>query len=140
MLFEPGTLYIGHVTPVSGSSADITQSITKFLTMKRITPSELFALRCDETYVSVGKKNGTVSMLETFVGHKLNWFICLLHTNKMPLRRLLQKIDGNTSGTQQFSLITGESLETCKTLTLTNFTSVSVALPEMISVQTKNTS
>lgn len=131
LLSEPGSVYIGHVTPDSGSSADITQSIIKFFTLKRITLSELVAVGCDGTNVNVGKKNGTVRRLETFVGHKLHWFVCLLHTNELPLRRLFQKIDGKTSGPQQFSGMIGKSLETCETLALTSFTSVPVALPEI---------
>ena len=72
MLSKPGSVYTGHVTPDSGSSADITQSIIKFFTLRRITPSELVAVGCDGTDVNVGQKNGRVKRFETFVGHKLH--------------------------------------------------------------------
>ena len=54
-----------------------------------------------------------------------------LYTKELPLRRLFQKIDGKTSGSQHFSEMIGESLETCETLALTNFTFIPVALPEI---------
>ena len=54
-----------------------------------------------------------------------------LYTKELPLRRLFQKIDGKTSGSQHFSEMIGESLETCETLALTSFTFVPVALPEI---------
>ena len=66
MLSEPGSVFIGHVTPDSGSSADVTQSIIKFFTLKRISPSKLLAVECDDTNVNIGKENGTVRRLETF--------------------------------------------------------------------------
>ena len=77
MLSEPGSVYIGHVISDSGSSVDITQSIIQFFILKRIKPSELVAI--DETNVNVGKKNGIVRRLESFVGHKFNCFVRLLH-------------------------------------------------------------
>ena len=66
---EPGSVYIGQVTPDSASSANNTQSIIKLFTLKRITPSELVAVGCNEININIGKKNGSVRQLETFVGH-----------------------------------------------------------------------
>ena len=91
------------MTQDSGSTADITQSIIRFFTLKRITPSELVAVGCGGTNVNVGKKNDTVRRFETFFGHKLHWFVCLLQTNDLPLSRLFQKNDGKSSGPQHFS-------------------------------------
>ena len=71
LLSDPGSVYIGHETSDSGSSTDITQRIIKFFTSERIRPSELVAIGCDGTNINVGKKNGTVRRLETFVSHKL---------------------------------------------------------------------
>lgn len=131
LLSEPGSVYIGHVTPDSGSSADITRSITNFVAQKEISLSKLVAVGCDGTNVNTGQKNGIIRRLETFVGHKLHWFVCLLHTNELPLRHLFQKIDGKTSGPQHFSGRIGKSLETCETLPVTSFVPIPVALPEI---------
>ena len=62
------------------------KTIIKFFTLKRITPSELLAVGYDGTNFNVGKKNGAVRRIKTFVGHKLHWFVCLLHANELPLR------------------------------------------------------
>ena len=77
------------------------------------------------------EKNGTIRRLETFVGHKLNWFVRLLHTNELALRCLFQKIKGKTTGPQHFSGMIGKYLKTCKTVAMTSFTSVPVTLPEI---------
>jgi hypothetical protein len=124
LLSEPGSVYMGHVTPNSGCSADITQSITNYITQKGIALSKLVAIGCDGTNVNTGKKNGIVKHLEVFVGHKLHWFVCLLHTNELPLRHLFKKIDGKTSGPQQFSGTIGKCLGTCETLATTSYTPI----------------
>lgn len=88
LLSELGSVYIRHVTPDSGSSADITQSIYSVVTQKG---TKLVAVGCDGTNINTEKKNGVVRRLEIFVGHNLHWFLCL-HTNELPLRHLFQKI------------------------------------------------
>lgn len=63
LLSKPGSIYIGHVTLDSGSNANIITSIINFITQKKMTLSELFAIGCDGTNVNVGKKNDEVRQL-----------------------------------------------------------------------------
>uniref|UniRef100_A0A8D8YTN4 Uncharacterized protein n=1 Tax=Cacopsylla melanoneura TaxID=428564 RepID=A0A8D8YTN4_9HEMI len=40
------------------------------------------------------KNNGLIKRVEQFVGHKLHWFVCLLHVNELPLRLFQKKLMG----------------------------------------------
>lgn len=73
---EPASLYIRHVTPDSGSSADIICRIIKFITRKNTTHSALVAFGCDGRNV-IARKNGADRRLEIFVGRKLHKFVCV---------------------------------------------------------------
>ena len=41
--------------------------------------------------------------LEKLLGHKCHWAVCMLHTNELPLRHLIQEIDGPTTSNTGFS-------------------------------------
>ena len=56
------------------------------------------AIGCDGTNVNSGVKGGVIRLLELELGRPLQWLICLLHANELPLRHLLQKLDGVTHG------------------------------------------
>ena len=64
----------------------------------------------DSTALNTGKDNGIIAHCERHIGHCLHWHICLLHTNKLPLRHLVQKLDGPTSGSASFKGLIGKML------------------------------
>ena len=37
------------------------------------------------------------------LGRKLHWAICLAHTNELPLRHLIEQLDGKTSSKDGFT-------------------------------------
>ena len=76
----------------------------------------LFAIGCDSTNVNTGYKGGSIFHLERLIGRKLTWIICMLHTNELPLRHLIQLIDGKTTSDTGFSGPLGKIL--AKVLTL----------------------
>lgn len=127
LVSEPGSTYLGHVTPVSGSSNHIKASILSYL-QQNVNLSKLWAVGCDDTVVNTGSKNG-VRQLEIAVGRPLQWFICLLHANELPLRHLMQHLDGKTSGPRGYSGNIGKLLETCENLPLVDFEKIEVNLP-----------
>ena len=61
------------------------------------------AIGCDGTNVNTGAHRGVIRLLEQRLGRPLQWFVCLLHANELPLRHLLIKLDGVTSGPKLFS-------------------------------------
>ena len=57
-----------------------------------------------------GKSKGFIASLETLIGRLLQWIICLLHLNELPLRHAFQNLDGVTSRPDSFSGLIGGQL------------------------------
>ena len=64
----------------------------------------------DGTNVNTGHSRGSIRYLEMFLGVPLQWDICLLHLNELPLRHIFMKIDGTTKGPDKFSGAIGSQL------------------------------
>lgn len=67
LLQEPGSEFIGHVTPSSGSALNITKAIIKYLEEENIDTAELKAVGCDGTVTNTGLKNGIISCMVELV-------------------------------------------------------------------------
>lgn len=89
------------------------------------------AIGCDGTNVNVGRSRGVIRLLEEELHKPLQWFICQLHANELPLRHLLIHLDGATSGPRAFSGKIGKQLATCEKLELVSFVPIEVNLPDM---------
>lgn len=51
----------------------------------------------------------------------MHWFVCLLHSNELPLKNLITKLDGLTDGAKSFSGPIGKSLENVCDLPIIKF-------------------
>ncbi|CAH0547286.1 unnamed protein product [Brassicogethes aeneus] len=109
---EPMSEYLGHVTPLSGTSFNIFTAITNFVSLKGYKTDELVAIGCDGTNVNTGNENGIMRKLEVHYKKPLHWFVCLLHSNELPFRHLLVNLDGATHG-PNFSGPIGKALKHC---------------------------
>jgi hypothetical protein len=121
LIQEPNCVYLGHLTVSSGSAASIKNGILNFFIDKGISTDSLIAIGCDGTVVNTGTKAGVLSLLEAELNRPLQWFICMLHLNELPLRHLLVQLDGVTHGPKAFSGEIGKLLQTCHTLPVTKF-------------------
>lgn len=130
LVSEPGSKYLGHITPITGSSQNVKKSLVNFIE-KNIDITKMLVIGCDGAVVNTGLKNGIIKQLELFLGHPVHWFICLLHTNELPLRHLLQHIDGKTTGPKGYRGEIGKQLEHCEKLPLANFEKIDVMLPDI---------
>jgi hypothetical protein len=135
LIQEPGSSYLGHVTPNSGTAKEIKTSITAFLSLNiinNIAADELVAVGCDGTNVNTGKVGGVIRLLELDLEKPLQWLVCQLHCNELPLRHLLEHIDGPTSGPRAFSGPIGKALSKCEQLPVSvKFDKIEVNLPEV---------
>uniref|UniRef100_A0A8D8THB2 Uncharacterized protein n=1 Tax=Cacopsylla melanoneura TaxID=428564 RepID=A0A8D8THB2_9HEMI len=113
---EPGHTYFGHVTCDSGSATGILTSILSYMDSKNEDLTNLKAVGCDGTAVNTGSKGGVIHRLELHLGKALQWNICLLHANELPLRHLFHHLDGQTSGPKTYSGNIGKLLVTCETM------------------------
>ena len=58
----------------------------------------------------------------------MQWNICLLHCNELPLRHLIQVVDGKTSGPNTLTGPIGKVLPTCEQLPVINFRKINAEL------------
>jgi hypothetical protein len=110
---EPGSEYLGHVAPPSGTSINLSKSLIDFLTDHNVSTDHLVAAGCDGTNVNTGVDGGVIRLLEKHCKKSLHWFVCLLHMNELPLRHLLIHVDGVTHGPKSFSGPIGKAIQTC---------------------------
>lgn len=127
---EPGSKYLGHVKPESGSALHIKRSLVHFLE-ENFDISELIAIGSDGTVVNTGVKNGVIRLLEKQLKRPLQWLICLFHFNELPLRHLITQLDGETSGPRGLKGDIGQKLEHCETLSVVKFNIIKSNLPKI---------
>lgn len=132
LIKEPGSKYLGHVSLAPHTKAiDILNGITSFIKENNINTTKLAVIGCDGTNVNTGWKGGAIRLLETHFKKPLQWSICLLHANELPLRHLLQLLDGDTKGPYTFSGPIGSRLADCEKLPVVQFKSMEIELLEL---------
>lgn len=132
LIEEPASKYLGHVTPKSSSSLNISQSIIHFFQDKNINITNLVAIGCDGTVTNTGNKNGVITLLEKEARKPLQWLICLFHGNELPLRHLHKFLDGKTAGPKSYSGNIGKALENCEKQTVIDFQRIEGNLPDQL--------
>ena len=106
ILVEPGARYVefvDHVTPSSGYSSQIASEILTSLRSKGIATDNIQAIGCDGTVVDRCSKHGVTALHEQTLGRSLQWLICQLHCNELPLRHLVMELDRKTTGPLGFT-------------------------------------
>lgn len=132
LIGEPGSQYLGHVTPKSGSAEDICKCLIDF-GQNEINGgwSKLLVVGSDGTAVNTGWKGGVIRKIEEKLDRSLQWIICLLHFNELPLRSLFHHVDGVTSGPKSFSGLIGSTLSGCEKLPVVSFQAIDSELPSI---------
>lgn len=131
VLAEPGSIYLGHTTPNRGTGKEIQISITTLLEGQRWKLDDLICVGCDGTATNTGWKGGVIQNLEQYLKRPLQWCVCLLHANELPLRHLFSTLDGPTSGPKEYSGPIGKQLVGCETKTPVSFCAVAGNLPDL---------
>lgn len=133
LIMEPDSKFLGYIVPAFGTSKCIEQTITDFFLESEISMEHLLAVGCDGTNVNVGKYGGIIRLLEKRLNKPLQWIICLLYMNELPLRHLFLHLDGTSSGPQTFSGAIGKELENCQKRPVVRFQPIPVVIPEFVS-------
>lgn len=118
---EPGSHFVCHVTPQLGTARCISSTIMDYFATNDIDTSKVAAIGCDGTAVNTGQKGGIIKLLEEKLNAPVHWFVCLLHTNELPLRHLIQTIDGKTCGPSSFTGEIGTKLQDCEKRDIVQF-------------------
>ena len=117
---EPGGAYLHHFTPEESTkdmpaAKVVAEEIFNFLKASK-PEGNLLAIGGDSTNVNTGYKGGSIHFLEVYLGRRLVWIICFLHTNELPLRHLIILLDGPTSSDNTFSGPLGKTLQNVENL------------------------
>ena len=72
--------------------------------------NDVVAIGCDGTAVNTGRKSGVMRLLEEKLEKPLHSFVFLLHANELPLRHLINGINGKMSGPATFTGSIGSKL------------------------------
>jgi len=81
---------MGHSTPVNGTATSIKNSIISYLKTNDICSSKLLVIGSDGTVINTGTKGSVIRLIEEQLNKPLQWVICQLHVNELPLRHLFQ--------------------------------------------------
>ncbi|GBO25745.1 hypothetical protein AVEN_242477-1 [Araneus ventricosus] len=83
-------------------------------------------LRCGATIVNTGVCNGVISRLELKLHRPIQWIICLIHFNELPLRHLFER---KSSDPSSYTGDIGRILKGNEKLSLFAFNSIECELP-----------
>ena len=112
LIQEPGSVYLGHVSLSAGFTDEIKRGIVNFFSVNNMSLKNLVFSGCDGTNVNTGRNKDVITVKEEEIGRSLQWLICQLHCNELPLRHLLKYLDGSATGPRAFSETIGKALLT----------------------------
>lgn len=90
----------------------------------------IICVGCDGTATNTGWKGGVIKYLEYYLERPLQWCVCMLHANELPLRHLFMNLDGCTTGPREYSGPIGKQLSGCENKSTVNFCAVAGNLSE----------
>jgi len=140
LIQEPGSTYLAHTAPESGAAVKIKDSILDCMTKMSIDIRSIRAIGCDGTPTNTGSKGGVIVLMEKECGRPLQWLVCLLHANELPLRHLFQHLDGMTTGPHGFSGPIGKQLQNCQSLNPVRFERIEGNVQELLTEVKKDLS
>ncbi|GBN06735.1 hypothetical protein AVEN_214987-1, partial [Araneus ventricosus] len=86
---------------------------------------------CDGTSVNTGVKGGIICNMELILNRPLQWLVCQLHANELPLRHLFAHVDRTTTGPRSLSGEVRKSLAGCEKLPVVSSTPIEYTLCEV---------
>ena len=106
---EPGTYYLTHLSPENGTGRTIAEEV--FMSIKNTELGEKIKIVGTDGAASMtGKYNGFFRNLVELLNKPLQWDICLLHTNELPLCHIFIHLDGTTNSPATFTDPIGKKL------------------------------
>lgn len=133
---EPGSVYVGYAVPSHGTAKGLELAIFQTVTGQlKMSLEDTLAIGCDGTVTNTGKYGGVIRLLEKRLHRPLQWIICLLHFNELPLRHLFSKLDGTTTGPTTYSGAIGKLLDDCEKRSVVVFEKIEGMLPNISNIK-----
>ncbi|KAE8737193.1 hypothetical protein FOCC_FOCC017345 [Frankliniella occidentalis] len=130
LLAQPGDLYLGHVTPATHGADCLANTLLDFLDDARLETASLRCVGCDGCGTNTGWRGGAIRLMEETLGRPLQWHVCLLHANELPLRHVMETFDGPTGGPNTWSGPLGQQMKNCLELPVVRFQPIPLELPD----------
>lgn len=118
---QPDSLFIGHKTVECGKAIAIVDSIKELIKDKSISIDKIKAIGVDGTNVNTGCEAGVIRRLEVEWNQSLQWNVCMLHMNELPLRAIIKRFDGGTSSPNKLTGEIGSKLPDCEKQQIAEF-------------------
>ena len=83
--------YLAHFSPPNGKDLAIAKHIYKTMYDTELEKKLKFVV-CDGTASMTGHTNPCIANLEKILNRPMQWIICLLHCNQLPLRQYSQPL------------------------------------------------
>ena len=131
---EPGGEYLFHFVPDEATkeikaAKQVALKIVDWL-HKFDVDETLDSLGGDSTNMNTGWDGGSFTLIESLLGKKKTWLVCSLHLNELPLRHLIQDLDGKTNSDHSFSGPIGKALDNAVNLEINpKFQAITVGRP-----------
>ena len=136
---EPGGEYLFHFVPPEAMKEEkpakqVANKIVGWVVDKEAEET-LDSIGGDSTNSNTGCEGGSFTYIEKMLGKKKIWLVCFLHTNELPLRHLIQELDGKTTSDHTFSGPIGKVLSNVVNLDIkSKFTALKVG-PALIELK-----
>lgn len=103
--------FIGYATLTDSTALAIQRVIVDYLNHENFNMDPLIAISCDGTPTNTGYKNGVIVRLERHLQRPLQYFVCLLQINELPLHALLRLLLGKQKGPRIWPGSIGECIQ-----------------------------
>ena len=105
---EPDRKHLRHFTPTKSNCGKNPQRLWQitfinFLVQHGIDET-VRAIGYDSTKLNTGSAVGIVNIIEMKLKRKLNWLVCDLHTNELPLQHLITALDRKTLSSNKWTV------------------------------------
>ena len=102
-------MYGDHLVPKCGKAKDIAKDWLSLI-LDNESSNSLQALGCDGCPTNTGIHSGIIRSIEVASDRPLQWLVCMLHLNELPLKHLFEFLDGMTGGTNSFKGTIGKAI------------------------------
>ena len=110
MVGEPGEYYLSHFSTEDGKGSSIADGIFSVIKGTDLEVN-LAVIGTDGAATMTGINKGCIRKLEEALQRPLQWVICLLHTNELPLCHIFVELDGSTKSPHAFAGRIGKKLD-----------------------------
>lgn len=87
LVFQPNDLFMGFVNTKDGRATSGSAAILAFIKENNIT-NDIIALGSDCTNTNIGSGVKINCFIEVALKRHLHWFVCMLHANELPLKKI----------------------------------------------------